>query len=219
MDNIEQITKAELPTVEELPRYTKDTAPTSIEELKCLYKEDDRTPLVLPDSLIGYCVPPEGIVSVWVNGVGARAGRGPMMYAPGTFREDRHTIGKELGAETDDMLALRESSKVKKIADGIRQSFEEHGVIIDGRENADILGAVAKVVMDKVFDDTSSREAIKLLGMMDKMFFGGESKEKQAGKVIDLAKESMDVVKDVLKWTEAQRGEIINAEFIPPPED
>jgi hypothetical protein len=143
-----------------------------------------------------------------------------MMYRPGTFRENKHTIGKEYGAETDNMLAIRDSTKVERIADGIRQSFEEHGVIIDGRENADILGAVAKVVMDKVFDDTSSREAIKLLGMMDKMFFGGESKEKQASKVFDLAKESMDVVKDVLAWTEKMKGEIIDVPLHDlPPED
>ncbi|GAG03301.1 unnamed protein product, partial [marine sediment metagenome] len=133
MKEDKRITKADLPLASDLPRYDEDTAPTSIGELECEYNVDDRTPLVLPDDLINYCVPPEGIVKVWVNGVGARQGTGPMMYPPGTFREDKHTANKEFGKEPSEMIAIREDKRSKAMIAGVCQSFKERGFEIDGR--------------------------------------------------------------------------------------
>ena len=206
--------KSSFPDESELFTYGVDfPMPESMDDLRCEYREDERFPLVLED-LEGYRVPPFGLTVVSASGSGHKQG---IIYVLGTFRKDMVRFGKEFGISPQAAVVIREEGNVKAMVEGISRSFEKHEkYTLDKRSSAAVYEAVAEVVMDKIFDDKTSREALKLLGMLDKMFFGVGDDNKKADKALDLAKESMNVVQDVLAWTEEKKGEIIEAEFIPP---
>ncbi len=206
------LTGKDFPDKDELFVYGEDIPiPESIDDLRCRYNEDDRFPLVLTD-LEGYKIPPLGLTAVWVNGGGGKKG---FAYPPGTFREDKFTMNKELGANVEQVLAIREDLRTERMVEGICKSFEEHGIIIDGRSKTEVLGAMAKVAMDKVFDDKSAREARMFVETMYKILGQKEeNKEKRESKAVDLAGQSMELVQQVLEWTEAQKGEIVELDFV-----
>ncbi len=208
----DRLTGKDFPNADELFVYGEDMPiPESTEELRCRYNEDDRFPLVFTD-LKGYKIPPLGLTAVWVNGGGGKKG---FAYPPGTFREDKFTMNKELGANVEQVLAIREDLRTERMVEGICKSFEEHGIIIDGRSKTEVLGAMAKVAMDKVFDDKSAREARMFVETMYKILGQKEeNKEKRESKAVDLAGQSMELVQQVLEWTEAQKGDIVELEFV-----
>ena len=154
----------DFPPVDELPIYGVDEpTPTTIYELKCEYNEDERCPLVLPDDLEGYRIPPEGIVKVWANGVGARAGKGPMVYAPGTFRENKHTINKEFGITAAEANDIRTEKRKEALRANVIRAFEDNEIQISGRTPEELIGTLTYVVLDRALKDDTSLKELRLL--------------------------------------------------------
>jgi hypothetical protein len=208
-----RLTSKDFPSLDELFVYGEDIPiPESMEELRCRYNEDDRFPLVLTD-LEGYKAPPLGLSAVWTNGGGGKKG---FVYPPGTFREDKFTMNKELGANTEQVLAIREDKRTERMVDGIRQSFEEHGITLDGRSKTEVLGAMAKVAMDKVFDDKSAREArmfaetmYKILGTKEE---NKERREKKPTYTLDEAREWLEFTKEARE--QLLREDVMELKFV-----
>ncbi len=222
--------KKDFPLVSDLPRYGVDIpVPTSVDELKCVYNEDERTPLDLAE-LEGYCIPPEGIVRVWVNGVGARAGRGPMMYRPGTFREDKVTIGKEFGTTNKELLIAREQSKKDAIIDAVSIYLEDNKKLtLDTLKDKDpqVIAAAVIWALGIIDKSGSPREAFNFMKWLDsKLEQKGEVLDKLKGdKALDLATASVKMLDKYLvgidELIESKKGEIVDIPFVgePPPED
>ena len=218
----DRIYKKDFPSEEELFTYGVDVpVPGSMDELRCEYIDDEKFPFEL-EQLEGYKVPPLGITLVYKNGVGRN--KRWTIFKAGTFREDKFTLGKEFGAKSKEMIAIREDNRESSMIEGIRQSFEERGIEIDGRDNADVLGAMTKIAMDKVHDDASAREARLFVELMYKILGKKEeNKERREDKALDMAEHSMDLVQQVLELSEQliaeKKGEIVEAKLYDVPDD
>jgi len=217
-----RMTKADFPPIDELPRYGVDVpVPTSFDELKCEYKENEGTPPLQFEELEGYCVPPEGIVSVWVNGVGSRGGRGPMVYKPGTFRENRHTINKELGISREEIHLIREETLRNAAINGVRRALEKNEIEIHGNLPADTLEALMYVSVDRLLDPSTPAKELRLLAFQDIVKVLGRKEETTEAARENLAMklgikslESMDDALSALTDLIAEKkGKVVDAEL------
>lgn len=216
----ERMTKDTFPPISELYVYGEDVpVPESVEELRCRYNENDRTPPLELHELEGYHVPPLGIVSVGVHGSGQRAGRSGMIYPAGTFREDRHTIGKELGASGAEMALARERQRKDAVVDAMAILFEDKGyAIFDVVKDKDpqIVAAAFKWAFEKVDDSDSPREAINFVKLLlnkleHKTGVVEEMESRQAKLTIE---EAFDLIDKTAKLIENKMyGEAVEGEF------
>lgn len=155
--------KADFPAEDELYTYGVDfPIPEAFSDLRCTYNEKEPTPPLQLEELRGYKVPPLGIDTVWVNGVGAKLGAAGMMYKPGTFREDRHTAGKEFGKMGIELATIREDNKAKAIINGITEALDKHEIEIKGDTTADVLQALTFVTLDRLLDPNTPAKELRI---------------------------------------------------------
>ena len=168
---------SDFPKAEELYTYGVDfPMPKSLDDLRSNYNIDERNPLVLAD-LEGYRVPPMGLCTVGRNGNGFQPKRdksgGGFIYPPGTFREDKHGIGKELGPSHVEMTRAREENRKQAYTTGIMRKLEEEGLAtLDNLKEKDpqAIEALAYMALDLIIRSESAREArLFLEGYYDKM--------------------------------------------------
>ena len=215
-----RILKTDFPPVSELYRYGEDVAPPAcIEEFVCKYNEKEGTPpLVLPDGLVGYCVPPKGIVTITVNGQGLRAGKAGWIYPPGTFREDKHTIGKELGTSNKELVIAREEARRDSFEAGVISVLEDKGVLeldVLRDKSPQVIEGLAAWAMKMIDDKEASRDAVNFLKLyVDKI----DHKDKV---LRDLREEDTFTMKEAREWLaftkEAQgitESQVVDAKFV-----
>lgn len=161
---------SDFPPVDELYTYGEDfPAPTSMGELRGNYNEDDRNPLELGD-LEGYCVPPLGLKTIGVNGSGFQP-RGGWIYPPGTFRENKYTIDKELGVTHKEITTAREVAKKNAIVTGVVEAIEELGLAaLDNIKDKDaqVIGELFKQVIIMAVESKNPRELLNATKYIDK---------------------------------------------------
>lgn len=206
----DRMRKVTFPSEDELFTYGDDfPMPESMEDLRCEYKEDERFPLVLAD-LEGYKVPPLGLTCVSASGSGHKHG---IIYTPGVLREDKTRFGKEFGMTSADAVTIREDKKAAEIVAGIRRSFDKQGVVLYGHSTPEILGAMAEVVMDKVFDEPSAREARMFLKDMTELLIAKEegAKKKESALTIEEARALLKITEQAMA---NKQGEVIDVEFV-----
>jgi len=162
-----RLTKADFTAIDDLPRYGVDEpTPTSFDELRCNYKEDKKNdnPLILTD-LEGYCVPPDGIVTVGVNGVGLQAGWAGLIYPAGTFREDKYTLNKEFGITPLEGTRIRHEQRKSAATDALATWFKDKGIeILDDTKGKDaqVVAALAVWVAGFIDEKKNPKEALNL---------------------------------------------------------
>ena len=222
MTNEKALTKADFPPVEELPRYGRDVpVPTSFDELRCKYNEKEPCPPLKLEELEGYCVPPDGIVIVAVHGGGLKSGQGAMVYRPGTFREDRHTAGKEFGKSHKELTMLRHQGRKEKVLDGLAPLLAEKGYlaiadVID--KDPEVIAAVMSWAFEIIDGAKNPREALNLATYLWDKLDHEQSILDNLGKSDNpLAEKSMDVLKQMAgiddELIAKEKGEIIDAKL------
>jgi len=202
------------PPKEELLRYGVDVpVPSSIDGLLCEYNEKEPTPLLQLHELDGYCVPPEGIIRVLVNGVGIRAGQGPMVYPAGTFRVDRHTIGKALGKTHQELTILRHEGRKNKVIDALAIFFEKKEMIdpalVTDKDPA-VIAAMMVWAAEMVDDKQSPKEAVNLTKYLwDKVDNEQKILDKHTPEAGEVAVRALDTIDTLLAKLDKEAGEII----------
>ena len=209
----------DFPSGDELLVYGEDLPiPTSKEELRCKYNEDDRNPLKLED-LNGYKVPPLGLKYVAKHGGGGKQG---FIYKPGTFRENKSTFGMELGVTSAEGNLIREEGKEQATVDGILKAFDEGKIEISGRTPADVLGTLAYVVTKRLLnkeDKVPAKElrlwytdVLKVL--TSKQETVERARENVAAQMGMKNAETLDVaIKALTELIADKKGEVVEAEF------
>jgi len=202
-----RILKTDFPSISELYRYGEEVSvPESADDLRCKYTEKEPTPLLKVEELEGYCVPPLGITVVCVNGVGMRAGKAGWIYPAGTFRQDRHTIGMELGGNATEMVALREQSRRDSFEAGVIAVLEKKGVLeldVLRDKSPQVIEGLASWAMQMIENKESSRDAVAFLKLyIDKI----EHKDKvlkdlrkKPSLTIDQAREWLTLTKNIVE--------------------
>ena len=222
MSEDKALTKADFPPVEELPRYGRDVpVPTSFDELRCKYNEKEPCPPLKLEELKGYCVPPDGIVIVAVHGGGLKSGQGAMVYRPGTFREDRHTAGKEFGKSHKELTLLRHQQRKDAAIEAFAEILEEKGIFaLDVIKDKDpqVIAAGLKWVVKLIDDAGNPREAVNLYKYLWDKIDHEQSVLDNLGKSDNpLAEKSMDVLKQMAGIVDEliakEKGEIIDAKL------
>ncbi len=208
----------DFPSLEELFVYGEDIpVPMMEQQLRCKYNVDERSPLVLSE-LEGFKVPPLGLTYVAKHGGGGKQG---MAYAPGTFRENKHTLNKEFGATQIQTVVIREQNIKDKVVDGMLALFKDKGLAaLDDIENmdAEVVAAMMKWSVNMIDDKQSPKEAVALTKYLwdkiehkDKILDGLAARE---GKALEVAGKSMDVMVAYLKQIErdiaSKKGEIVD---------
>lgn len=213
----ERITKADFPLVSELYVYGKDVpAPTCVDELACNYKEGIPE-LVLPDDLIGFCVPPKGIVTIAVHGLGLRAGKGGMIYPPGTFREDKHTMNKEFGITQQEGVDLREANRKNAIIDAVAAELESRELLVPGKigmKTPEVIAATVSWAFAIIDDAGNAREALNFTKWLESKLSVGDDAPAKKEKSSMTPAEAKDILLATAEIIKAKQGEVIDAEFV-----
>ena len=215
-----RILKADFPVKEELFVYGKDVpAPTCVEELRCKYTSKEGTPeLVLPDDLVGYFVPPLGIATVAVNGVGMRAGKAGWIYPAGFFREDRHTIGKELGTTNTELVIAREQARRDSFEAGVIRILEDKGILeldVLKDKSSQVIEGLASWAMKMIDDKDASRDAVNFLKLyVDKIAHKDEVLKKLREEDTFTMSEAREWLKFSKEAMDAKESQVVDAEFV-----
>ena len=214
-----RILKADFPSVSELYRYGDEVpVPACVEELRCKYTEKEPTPPLKLEELEGYYVPPLGIVTVSASGQGLRAGKAGWIYKAGTFREDRHTIGKELGTTNTELVIAREQARRDSFEAGVISVLEDKGVLeldILKDKSPQVIEGLAAWAMKMIDDKEASRDAVNFVKLyLDKIAHKDEVLKK-------LRKEDTFTMSEAREWLaftkEAQgiaESQVVDAEFV-----
>ena len=203
----------DFPSLDELYTYGYDFAmPESFDELRCQYNEDERNSLVLAD-LSGYKVPPLGLGLVAKHGGGNMRG---FIYPPGTFRENKSTIGKELGFTAIELTDMREQARRDNVVNAMANLFEEKGlatfdVIKD--KDPQLIAAAMSWAFEKIDQSDNPKEALNFVKYMWDKLGSKDTVGDREGKVVDLATTSMKTIDAALvaltKIIEEKQGEVI----------
>ena len=216
-DPLDRLAVKDFPAEDELFTYGVGIpVPTSREELRCTYNEDDRNPLRLED-LVGYKVPPFGLKYVAKHGGGGKQG---FIYKPGTFRQNRSTFGMELGVTPDGANLIRESKRQEAVIDGIIRAFDKNEIEYSGNTPADVLGTLTFVTLDRLLDKDAPVKELRLAAFTDilKVLTTKEetverARENVAAQMGMKNAETLDVaIKALTELIADKKGEVIDAE-------
>jgi len=219
----ERLKVADFPSKEELFVYGDDyPMPESLDDLKCEYREKEGTPPLKLEELRGYCVPPDGIIYVTVNGMGMKAGT-PIVYGVNTFRENRHGLGMELGISHKDAIIKREQSRRDAETRGYIKRLEEEGIAtLDNTKAMDVqtLEALAYFALDFIMKKEDGRE-------MRQLYNDFHKRQAHTGSVTEKLRDkpASGTMKDAVDFLKAQneakrleielaKTQVVEAEFI-----
>ena len=218
------MTEPVFPPIEELQVYGVDVpVPTSFDELRARYNEKEPIPPLKLEELEGYCVPPPSINVVAVNGVGIIAQKGisgGWRYPAGTFREDKSSIGKELGKTADELIGLREKARKENVVNAMADLFEEKGlatfdVIKD--KDPQLIAAAMSWAFEKIDKSDNPKEALNFVKYMWDKLGSKDILRGREDKSMDLAVRSVETIDAALtaitKMIEEKKGEVIEAEL------
>ena len=172
--------------------------------------------------LDGYCVPPKGIVTVSVNGQGIRAGKAGWIYPPGTFRENRHTIGKELGVSSVGAVTAREQARKDAIIEGVAAYFEgKNTLTLDTLRDKDpqVIAACVIWALGIIDEAQSPREALNFAKWLKKeVTHKEEVLGKLKGEENAMAGLAMNVIDAILDRTDKEiaraTGDVVEGEIV-----
>ena len=201
----------DFPPVDRLFVYGEDFyMPESMDDLRYEYSFPSGVEL---KDLKGRKVPPLGLSYISKAGGGGKQG---FVYRPGTFFEDKVTIGKPLGKTVTELTLAREDKKNQAILDNMSKALTEHGHKIDGNSSSEVLGTLAYVLTDKLLDDKAPVKELRLwYGDTLKILTSKEEtiKDNKEKLALELGIKSMDVLKGYLdgidKAIADQKGETI----------
>lgn len=209
---------SDFPKPEELFTYGVDfPMPESLEDLRGQYNLRDEFPLVLED-LEGYKVPPLGLHTIGVNGNGFQSRKGHcsargggFIYGPGTFREDKYGMNKELGPRIEDSVAVREQRRKDAVVNTLARLFEEGGytqVDVLKEKDPQVMAAGIAWVFNMINEAKNEREALNFLKFI---WEKTEDKEdvlnrlKERSLAAKLAGQSMELIDKLLDSLDDER--------------
>ena len=162
------------PKADELGVYGVDLpVPETEEDLRCPYNIPEW--LELKD-LEGYKIPPLGYVKVLASGAGTvrmESGSYPYYYPPGTFLENKVTIGKELGPTHAEITIARSAARKEALAQGAIEAIEELGLaVLDNikEKDAQSIKELMKQTIIMAVQTKNARELLNATKYIDKRF-------------------------------------------------